>query len=342
MWQISSENGTHTCFRYVDAGSHQFLFDIYRNQFMTDCKNVMTRYMIDSGWGADWNAGIAMPIQEALRTNRTLAIRTYGGFWHYAALKPNGTNPTCPARDMTCYFLDLTKCKPTNNRSEVITNYFPVPFEYTVRNSIVYRYLTRPKQWLRREVNPIVEQMTKMLPTPCSVMHVRRADVIFHSENSRKYYPISDYMEKLPKNRRDTILLLTDDANAIKEAKEFFPDTKWVYFNRTRHQGASGGWENQIPSKSPKQEVITILATLKIVSTCDTIVYGESAFATMLVQSMEPVQKMRVDEGVPDLVSADNQDSDKKLEALLNEQRKKKIMIKNNKNVTTGRNSTVI
>mmetsp|Transcript_501 Transcript_501/g.620 ORF Transcript_501/g.620 Transcript_501/m.620 type:complete len:440 (+) Transcript_501:206-1525(+) len=328
MWQLFSENETHTCFRYVHARSRDFLFDIYKNQFMSDCKNIMTRYMIDSGWAADWGAGIVHPIQEALRTNRTLAIRTYAGFWHYAALKPNGTNPTCPAKDLTCYFLPLTNCKPSENRSDVITNYFPVPYEYVQRMPIVYKYVMRPKKWLRRKVNHMVEDMRKKLDTPCSVLHVRRADVILHSENSRKYYPISDYMNKLPENRNNTIFLLTDDANAIEEAEEFFPDSKWVYFNRTRHKGASGGWENQIPSKSPKEEVITILATMKLVATCDTIVYGESGFGSMLAESMEQegnseIRKIRVDEGVADLVSAKNRDSDKKLDALLNVRRNK-------------------
>jgi hypothetical protein len=98
----------------------------------------------------------------------------------------------------------------------------------------------------------------------CSVIHVRRADVVLHKRDSRKYFPISEYLKRLPNEHKkpgSTILLLMDDANAIEEAHEFYPQINWKYLNRTRHRGTEGGWENQTPSKSPKMEVIVILAT---------------------------------------------------------------------------------
>ena len=73
-------------------------------------------------------------------------------------------------------------------------------------------------------------------------MHVRRSDVVLHESSSRRYYPVADYVKQIPEESLHSsnhfIFLLTDDANAIGEAHEFFPDLKWKYFNRTRHRGS--------------------------------------------------------------------------------------------------------
>ena len=58
-------------------------------------------------------------------------------------------------------------------------------------------------------------------------MHVWRANVILYYKDLQKYHPISDYMAKLPQERRQNIFLLTDDANAIDEAIEFYPNVNW-------------------------------------------------------------------------------------------------------------------
>jgi hypothetical protein len=330
MWNVSKENDTHTCFQY-DA-THPYYLKIYKNQFMAGCSNVTTRYMWDSGWGADVRAGVATSLLEATEIGTTLAMRPYNGSWHYAAKKPDGSNPTCPAKDMTCYFLNLTNCKPTDDRSEVTTTGFPISYFYLEMIASVYNYVTRPRQWLRHELHSFSAEKRIQLDGSCAVMHVRRSDVIMHQENSRKYYPISDYVNKLPKKRRTNIFLLTDDANAIDEAHEFYPDINWIYFNRTRFRGATGGWENQIPSNSPKAEVITLLATLQLVRLCDTIVHGESVFSHLLADSMRsvdharpggPLQLYRVDDGVKDAHSSNNSDSDEKLKQVLKKLRKK-------------------
>jgi hypothetical protein len=298
-------------------------------------------------WAADVLAGVAIPLTHAVETGSTLAMVPYNGSWHYAALKTsvrdaNGTYVTiaenveddkaaCPARDMTCYFLPITNCPPTQYLSEVTEDYFPVTRLYEDTKHMMYAFVTRQQQWLRREVYALRKEMEAKLQTPCSVMHARRADVIMHYKDSRKYYPISDYVDKLSKYRKNNIFLLTDDANAIDEALEFFPDVNWFYFNRTRFRGSSGGWENQTPSKSPKQEVITLLATLQIARMCDSVVYGESGFANLIVRSMEGdrprgyrFRKSRVDDGIKDFVSKKNKDSDRNLETLLDEVRRNK------------------
>jgi hypothetical protein len=324
LWKVDIENDTHTCFRHDPTLS--YYLQIYRNQFLSNCTNSTTRYIYDSGWSADLVAGISLSLIHAVRTGSPLAIRPfkYDWGWHYAAMKPKGLNPTCPRKDMFCYFLPLTNCPAARSRALVTTTGFTV---YTVdlqQSFMVYNYVARQQQWLRREVYDFLKDIS--LPTPCAVIHVRRADVILHFENARKYYPVSDYVAKLPLNRRKHVLLLTDDANAIEEAVEFHSDINWIFLNRTRYRGSSGGWEQQIPSGNPKSEVITILATLKLVERCDSVVYGESGFASMLVDAMEKplLRKARVDEGLKDMISWNNSDSDKKLVQLLQSRRQNK------------------
>lgn len=118
------------------------------------------------------------------------------------------------------------------------------------------------------------------------MVHVRRSDVVLHDQFSRKYFPVTDYVQLIPAYRKrdpnQTILLLTDDANAIDEAHEFHPELRWKYINRTRYKGASGGWEHQTPSNNPASEVITLLATFDLVKECSLLVHGASKFSEML------------------------------------------------------------
>jgi hypothetical protein len=123
------ENGTHSCFRF--GTSDPYYRKVYTNQFLTDCSNVATRFMWDSGcvstyfrlwfharsldnsqsrslflfsllfarWGAGVQAGVATPLNHAAEIGTTLAMRTSASTWHYAALKstirsPNGTHIT--------------------------------------------------------------------------------------------------------------------------------------------------------------------------------------------------------------------------------------------------------
>lgn len=76
----------------------------------------------------------------------------------------------------------------------------------------------------------------------CTVVHVRRSDVIFHESHTRRYFPVADYVKLIPReklsNPNHYIFLLTDDSNAIEEANEFFPNLNWKYFDRPRHKGS--------------------------------------------------------------------------------------------------------
>ena len=60
--------------------------------------------------------------------------------------------------------------------------------------------------------------------TVCTVIHVRRGDIVLHEETSRRYRAIAEYVETKEVEIHDNILLLTDDANAIGEAKKLFSE----------------------------------------------------------------------------------------------------------------------
>lgn len=353
MWNISTINDTHTCFQY-DSTHGPYYLQVYKHQFLSSCENATTRYLSNSGFSADIQANFILPLIHQMRSTSLgpLVMRAWKKKWgwHYSAnAKQQGSNPTCPQKDLSCYFLPHTHCPPARNRSDVTTTddleLYTSDFDVTA--PILYHYVARPRQWIRHRVYNAVQKQFYHLQTPCTVLHVRRADVILHQEHSRKYYPISDYMKLVPSSRKQqhSIFLLTDDANAIDEALEFFPHAHWFYFNRSRFRGAAGGWENQIPSGSPKSEMITILTTFELVKRCDTIVYGKSGFADMIVNIMKQqaghdnttFRQFRVDEGGSQQ-SLENRNADKKLEQLLQERRSRQEKKKKKKRKKHGSN----
>ena len=110
---------------------------------------------------------------------------------------------------------------------------------------------------------------------------------MLHTHSARTDFPVSAYVDRLPKNRiNETIFLLIDDANAVDVAHEFFKDLMWRYLNRTRWRGTDGGWENQTASRSPKLEFVVILATLRLEGRCDALVHSSRSFARMLERAM--------------------------------------------------------
>jgi hypothetical protein len=80
-----------------------------------------------------------------------------------------------------------------------------------------------------------------------------------------RYFPISDYVKHVGppgegsnNNSNRNILLLTDDQSAIDEALALHHNYFWYYINRTRHYGATAGFNQHIPSQDPMLEVIII------------------------------------------------------------------------------------
>ena len=208
--------------------------------------------------------------------------------WHYAGMK-DGSHPVCPTTDMYCYMLNTTNCAANPNKLDGLKGEFMTGARYgedPVRLRWLVEYMTRIQSWLHREVYEYYSSTHIQVRTLCSLFHVRRSDIKGHGKC--KYHKIEDYIRGLETKQslHKNILLLTDDQNAIKEAETNFPGYNWTYFNRTRSRGNEGGWENHMPSKDPKLEVITILATFRTVRMCDSFAFTKGSFASFLLKQM--------------------------------------------------------
>jgi hypothetical protein len=279
--------------------------------------------MWSSGFGTDLE-NVVLGLQKAtmeLHQPLTTALLHPRPWWHYSANKHDGSNATCPARDMTCYFLNTTNC--TQHAPTIDKNPIRLTRKYVKNYDATLAFVLRPQQWLRKRVYQTMQLIN--LTSPCTVLHVRRADVVLHQAQSRKYFPIADYVQLLPSQKQQkSIFLLTDDANAIQEALEFFPTLPWVYFHRPRHAGASGGWESQVPSHDPASEVRYLLATLRLVPRCDTLIHSRSNFANLLARAMGPhAKKRQVDANMTLQLSANHSTSAHELMERLEQERNK-------------------
>jgi hypothetical protein len=128
-------------------------------------------------------------------------------------------------------------------------------------------------------------------------MHVRRSDVVLHKNWARRYYALEEYMNATD-NITNTIFLVSDDDNAIKEAHTKFPDHNWVVIDRPRFKGKEGGWENHIPSDDPKLEVIVLMSIFRKVGMCRTLIHTRSNLADYIAGVMMSVRHrdfLRVD-----------------------------------------------
>ena len=121
-------------------------------------------------------------------------------------------------------------------------------------------------------------------------MHVRRNDVVLHGKQARKYHTMEEYVNATKGTIRHNILLLTDDQNAIGEAKTKFPQYHWMYIDRPRFKGL-GEWEHQTPSDDPVLEVVILLAIFQLVQSCDQIILSMGRFSQYLYDEMKRSRK---------------------------------------------------
>jgi hypothetical protein len=313
-WVVTEENDSVFCLAEVGSRSTtqgqyhcpyiRNLLMFYANQFHSSCSLLHKRNMWSSGWSADfWN--MQCGLIHALYYHVPFFIEQDVP-WHYAANKDDHSNLTCSAGDTTCYFLPYHGCTSTWNIStyasmltldsnvELLDDALPDHIEESDITDdwgwSAYLFLTRKQLWLRRAVFDQKEHFRQansiVAGSECSVIHVRRADVVLHDESSRRYFPVADYVKMIPEDRLNNanhyILLLTDDLNAIDEAHLFFPNLKWTYLDRPRFRGSSGGWENQTPSRHPASETIFLLAEFELAAACSVFVHGESGFSNII------------------------------------------------------------
>ena len=311
-WVIASQNKTTYCFRPLHAKDESefrnTLLELYDIQFRGDCDQVLTKHMWSSGWGADW-ANIVDGLWMALRVKQPFQIMD--NHWHYAA-KKDGSAPVCPLKTKDCYFLPMSRCKPRDDRKHPVPFYGPGQPRYIDEvNRWYLSFATRPQQWLRKEVHDFVGTID--LPSPCSVMHVRRGDVVLHGKQARRYHAIEEYVDAAGSNLAKTIFLITDDANAITEARTKFPKYNWIIIDRPRYQGKEGGWEKHIPSDDPKLETVVLLSIFELAKRCDVFVHSRSNLSDYIAGIMmsahgEKFQRIQIDKDTR-VYDEKNQDS---------------------------------
>lgn len=322
-WDVTYENDTTFCFSRIDNPRSEFLRQIHASQFNNNCSKVHVRNMVSSGWGADMSH-LSDGLLEAYQNGRPFQIgkRYNTSAWHYTHF---GDKAACPKKDVSCYFLPHSDCQPRKDIEPLKTR---TRRRDWIKKLWVIWYATRPQQWLRRRIYDYLHSSGPHIETPCTAIHVRRADVVLHSKQSRRYFAIKEYLDAIPNlEAGSNLLLFTDDANAIDEAHEFHPQYNWMYVNRTRFRGAEGGFESQIPSKDPVAEVVSLLAEFKLAKNCDALVHTKSGFATLLhgemVSTGRDINRIQIDDGKM-VHSKENKLSAQRLAEQLEEERRRK------------------
>jgi hypothetical protein len=270
----------------LDLTRAAFLRDqLYPLQWQTNCSNVMSQILSNSGFSA--NVGLnSKSFISANRHNETFVNvkKDLDRFWRYTDW-PNGSH-VCPSVDMDCYFLPLSNCK--GNLGQKDDMHGEKSFNVNGgRNTWIRVYMLRPQQWIRKRIYNLRKTLAP-IQLPCTVMHVRRTDAVLEQNwrKNRNYFPLSDYVERVPSNHK-SIILLTDDQSAIDEAHEFYSNRTWIYINRTRHRGTQGGYNGHIPSGNPIHEVTVILAEMQLAANCQHLVHTKSGFRELLLQQMQ-------------------------------------------------------
>jgi hypothetical protein len=288
-WKLVRETPIGYCFQqWTGEERLNTLSKLYNNQFMGNCNSTLSKQMWSTGWGADFK-NVVDGLRYGIEHNVPMVMK-YRRPWHYAKNVEECKNAR-RSGTLDCYFLPHSTCPPAKNvnrsmldKSLQFFNDNPLFHRYLWKsnNRFLYEWLTRPQTWLRKHVMDFIQPYLSQLPfRDCTVIHVRRGDVVLHDGQYRRYFPLQDYMQAARHDITKTILLLTDDANAILEAKTLYPNHTWVTMDRKRYQGPQGGWEGHFPSGHPLTETIVLLGTFKLVQQCSVLVHTYSNLAEL-------------------------------------------------------------
>ena len=294
-WEILKEHIGGYCFQIIpDKELRESLLDLYHHQFFGNCKNVLTPATWSAGWNADlgqlestlWGAYKVEGIQWQISTKP----------WHYAAPDHTGRErldgkpqkTACDLMNFYCYFLKAGSCKMQSKETKRLDRKHRLDSTPIKPNrEVTRRYLVRPQTWMRLKVFELMQKQN--IAMPCTTIHVRRGDVIVLKRQARKYHSMAEYLNATS-DIESNILLLTDDQNAIGEAKSLHPKYNWMFLNRPRYQGASGGFERHLPSGDPSFEMTVLLATFQLVQKCSSLIHSASGFSSVLSWYMHKAQ----------------------------------------------------
>ena len=339
-WEVSFENDICFCFRKMASNSSRFKFlrEIYYLQFSesTNCSNVYSKKMFNSGWGVDTEM-LADRQLYGYQNKRPFQLITKGETWKYA-ISTGREKAFCNSPTMFCYFLPLGRCtagehyhNPKGAMARDSERRTPTQLQHM---SWLRIHTARPQQWFRKRLYEYMKvNSPPNMQTPCVAIHVRRNDVVKDGIQSRKYFAISEYLERIPslmRNKSANILLFTDDANAIDEAHEFHPDYNWMYVNRTRYRGAQAGFGKHLPTNNPVTEVLAIHSIFRLAKQCHTFVHSQSSFSLAIYDYMKAatgsnITRIQIDISDPKRRSPKHNESEKVLAIKLEQLRRKKF-----------------
>ena len=276
-WGVNLENDTHLCFAPLeDEDEAKYLRDVYKTQYIKSCTNETSIYkeMWSTGYGADMH-NVVDGLEYAKRNNLSFSVLRRGP-WMYAMNE-------CETEDMQCYFLPFGVCYSRDQmqfKGNFWLNWEPRIVHYVKPYKYLFDYVTRPKQVFRKEIYDYVKANSPEVKGSAMCLHVRRTDVVMRSQTTRRYHAISEYMEAAkkfaPERYFRNVIIFTDDQEAIEEAHKNYPEHNWIYLNRTRHRGMSGGWEGQVPSNSPRLEVIILRSIFRLMKLCNVYIFSTS------------------------------------------------------------------
>lgn len=297
-WELALQNATHQCFHPIlDLHRSAFLKQLHDIQHGTNCQEEAHYKKISgSGWGIDMAHvidGLQYAVNRRQRVHMVVPLQ-----WQYLVGKPPQLqDPLCPAANLDCYFLPMTTCSPDPHMLSWTRQQGSVAFHYPWRgfsstNAWLLEYATRPQTWLRKQAFDLASSTGLLAEkSSCIVLHVRRNDVVRHGKFSRRYHPVREYVDAAQRQGLLTtsghnVLLLTDDANAVIEAKHYYPEFHWHYLERPRHHGNEGGWEHHIPSNNASLEVAILHASFVLVQHCNALVHSKSNLADYFLAVM--------------------------------------------------------
>ncbi|CAB9511758.1 expressed unknown protein [Seminavis robusta] len=214
-WEVSREDKESFCFSPIrDQIRAQFMRDLHERQWVTGkCSEVQRSDMVHSGWGfgMSW---LAYSFWHAHRNNKPFQIAKSEDAWMYAT-KDKDSWGYCEDSDITCYMLPISPCPRDSFNPEERQELKP---RRLWKFTWLRQYMFRPKQVFRQKAFELRQALE--MKYPCTAIHVRRGDVAFPKKPYRRYAGLDEYIHAAKVQPGDSILLLTDDNNAIEETKQ--------------------------------------------------------------------------------------------------------------------------
>lgn len=244
------------------------------------CRVPVVLTLNNHGLGVD-----LLPVIGALKRGLITGepVRVREAPWHYA-------RGVCGSESLRCFFKPVVYDLYCNRRR--VENVTLCPH----LDDVILKYITQPTAALDRAATTLVGRVGLRLP--CLAMHVRRTDTLLndgwdHLHPRYKWVPLSAYVLKAKQIDVASTLLVTDDAAVITEAALF--NRSWVWIDRPRHTGTSGGWENHFPSGDKLAEMAVIVALRQLTSRCIAMVGSDSSFGRLLFLGMRDAVYRRVE-----------------------------------------------